>query len=111
MLPKDTPESPRGKEDCAEDCGSKGKNKYRFLHLTPNPYFGLILIRVFFIVIFIIVVSACIFNDDNVAYVTCLSEKWKEENQKDLPEDGYVERKVGLHSYLGVLSPRACLRK
>lgn len=41
---------------------------------------------------------------------TCLAEKWKEQNQRDLQQDLSVEQHVAPHSYLKMLScPPACL--
>lgn len=55
---------------------------------------------------------AYFFNDsDDATYVTCLSEKWKEQNQKDLLEDEDGEQNAALHSHQRMLSPRACLQK
>lgn len=46
----------------------------------------------------------------NVTDVTCLGEKWKEQNQMDLREDFSVEQNVAPHSYLKLFScPPACL--
>lgn len=46
----------------------------------------------------------------NVTDVTCLGEKWKEQNQRDLREDFSVEQNVAPHSYLKLFScPPACL--
>lgn len=46
----------------------------------------------------------------DVTDVTCLHEKWKEQNQRDLQEDFSVEQSVAPHCYLKMLScPPACL--